>query len=129
MRVDIIPIQNFDKRESGLLKIDLSKLPLPLDFLNLHQIMIYIPPMQFGGNHKHPRREIFISLSDDLELHWVDQDGVTHVNKMKDKDQLFIFDVQPFVPHAIVNLSQTAAAVLLELADNDQNDVEPYNVL
>jgi hypothetical protein len=83
--------------------------------------------MQFGGNHKHPRREIFIALSDDVELHWVDTDGITHIHKMKEKNQLYLFDVHPFVPHAIINKSQNSAAVILELADDDvHHNVEPY---
>ena len=57
--------------------------------------MISIPPVRFGGNHKHPRREIFISLSDDVELHWVDEDGILHINKMQDENQLYLFDVHP----------------------------------
>lgn len=129
MKVDLIPIQNFDKRSDGLLKIDLKKLPLPHDFSNHHQLMIYIPPMRFGGNHRHPRREIFISLSDNVELHWIDRDGKTHIYKMKENNQLYLFDVHPLVPHAIINLSQDSAAVLLELADADQHDVEPCTVL
>jgi len=107
----------------------LNNLSLPVDFLNHHQVMLHIPPMQMGGNHKHPRREIFISLSDDVELHWVDEDGNIHINKMKEENQFYIFDVHPFVPHAIINLSQKSAAVLLELADDYQHDVEPYKVL
>lgn len=129
MKVDVIPIQNFDKRADGMLKIDLKDLPLPSDFLNRHQVMIYIPPMGFGGNHKHPRREVFISLSDDVELHWVDENGIIHINKMKEENQVYLFDVHPFVPHAIINLSQKSAAVLLELTDDYQHDVEPYEVL
>lgn len=107
----------------------MNELPLPADFLNHHQIMLSIPPMQIGGNHKHPRREIFLSLSDDVELHWIDQDGIAHINKMKEENQLYLFDVPPFVPHAIINLSQKSAAVLLELNDDYQHDVEPHKVL
>lgn len=125
MRVNVIPLQSVD----GLFKIDLNNLPLPSDFLNRHQVMIYIPPMQMGGNHTHPRREIFISLSDDLELHWVDEEGITHIIKMKEENQLYLFDVPPFVPHAIINLSPKSAAVLLELTDDYQHDVEPYEIL
>lgn len=127
--VNKIPIQNFEKRLDGLLKIDLNNLPLPLDFINHQQMMIYIPPRGFGGNHKHPRREIFICLSDEVELHWIDKEGALHINKMKEENQLYLFDAHPFVPHAIINLSQTASAVLLELADADQYNVEPYQVL
>ncbi len=127
--VDVMPIQNFEKRIDGLLKVDLNQLPLPSDFLNLQQVMIYIPPTRLGGNHIHPRREIFISLSDDVELHWVDEDGVTHRHQMKEGNQLYLFDVQPFVPHAIVNFSPHSAAVILEFTDEDQHDVEPYLVI
>lgn len=129
MKVDIIPLQSYDKRVDGLLKIDLNNLSLPSDFLTHHQILIYIPPMQYGGNHIHPRREIFICLSDNVELHWVDKEGITHKHKMKEENQLYLFDVPPFVPHAVVNLSQDSAAVLLEISDADQQDVEPYAVL
>lgn len=128
MEVDIIPVYEFDARIDGLLKVDLDKLPLPSDFINQHQILIYIPPMQFGGNHKHPRREIFFSLNDNIELHWIDKNGTTHVNKMREENQIYIFDVHPFVPHAIVNLSQKLAAVLLEFTNDRQHNVEPYTV-
>ena len=85
MKVDVIPVSKFNKRTDGLLIVDLADLPLPSDFLNQHQILIYFPPMQFGGNHKHPRREIFFSLNDDVELHWIDQNRTKHIRKMKKK--------------------------------------------
>ena len=128
MKVDVIPVSKFHKRTDGLLIVDLADLPLPSDFLNQHQILIYFPPMQFGGNHKHPRREIFFSLSDDVELHWIDQNGAKHVRKMKEENQIYIFDVQPFVPHAIVNLSKKSTAVVLELTDARQSGVESHIV-
>ena len=113
----------------GILKVDLNALPLPAEFILRQQIMLYMPPMQIGGNHKHPQREIFLSLSDDVELHWIDKDGTTHTHKMKEGNQLFLFDVQPFVPHAIINLSKTAAAVILELTDTDEQHAELCPVL
>ena len=47
---------------------------------------------------------------------------------MKEENQLYLFDIPPFVPHAIINLSQSAG-ILLELAEDDQHDVEAYKVL
>ena len=129
MRVNVIPIQNFDKRINGLVKIDLNTLPLPSDFFIRHQMIIYLPPKQLAANHKHRRREIFICLSDNVELHWVDEEGMTHINKMKEDNQLYLFDIPPFVPHAIINLSQDSAAVLLEFADDLHNACEPYAVI
>lgn len=127
MKVDVIPIQQ--DNNGKFLKLDLNRLPLPPDFLNSRQMMIVIPPGEIGGNHKHPRREIFISLSDDLELHWIDEKGLTHRQKMKDKNQFYLFNIHPFVPHAVVNRSQSSDALLLELYDEEQFDVELFPVL
>ena len=129
MRVQMIPIPQTEKRADGMLKVDLNTIPVPSDFFNRYQLMISIPPMRFGGNHKHPRREIFICLSDDVELHWVDEEGKTQVCKMKEDQQLYLFDVPPYVPHAIINLSLSAPAVILELAEEKQHDVEPCSIL
>lgn len=128
MKVDVTPIQNFDKRKDGLFKIDLNNLSLPSEFIQ-HQTLVFIPPTRHGGNHKHPRQEIFISLSDDAELHWVDEDGITHIHKMKDGNQLYLFHVHSFVPHAVVNVSQHSDVILLEFSNECQYDVEPCNVL
>lgn len=129
MIVDVIPIQNVDMRPDGMLKIDLNDFPFPSDFSKYQQVALYIPPMRRGGNHKHPRREVFVCLNEDVELHWVDENGHTHVNPMREGNQLYLFDVHPFVPHAIINLSSTSAAVVLEFADADQHDVEPCSVI
>lgn len=129
MQVDRFPIQQSGHNNNGLLKIEIGDLPLPADFLNLHQTLIILPPKQYGGNHKHPRRELFISLSDHLEIHWVDETGSTHIHKMKEGDQLYLFDVKSFIPHAIVNTSQTTPAVLLELYEEPQYNAEPFPVI
>lgn len=129
MGINIIPIENFEIRDDGFIKIDLKNLPLPSDFLNHQQIVLSIPPKGIGGNHKHPRRELFISLSDNLELHWIDKEGIHHRNKMKEGNQFYLFDILPFVPHAIINVSQKVPAFLLEFADDLQHNVQPYQVL
>lgn len=128
MEVDITSIREFDERSNGILKINLDNLPLPVEFSNHQQTLIYIPPMQYGGNHKHPRREIFISLSNNVEVHWIDKNGTKYINKMREGNQIYMFDVHPFVPHAIVNLSKKSPAVISELTNVHQHDVESYIV-
>lgn len=128
MKVEIIPFEDVTLNAKGIMKLDLHNLSLPLDFLNLEQTLIFIPPLQFGGNHKHPRREIFICLSEDVEFQWIDKNDVKHIKTMKENGQIFIFDVHPFIPHAIVNMSTKSPALLLEFANARQNLVEPYIV-
>lgn len=129
MHVNIIPIVNFEINTMGLFKVNINQLPLPADFLNYHQIIISIPPLGFGGNHKHPRREIFLCLNEEVEFHWIDENGTKRKTKMKQENQIYLFDVSPFVPHGIKNLSSNSAAVLLEFANVNQYKVEPYPVL
>ena len=59
-----------------------------------------------------------------------DEGGVSELLQMKEENQLYLFDVHPFVPHPIINLSQKSAAVILELADDGvHHNVEPYPVM
>ena len=129
MKVDKIPIYPLDLKENGLCKIDLSQIPLPDEFSEYQQIMIYLPPLTTGGNHRHPRRELFFSLNEELQLHWIDEKGILQIWPMKEKDQLYLFDVHPFVPHAIVNTSPQTGAVLLEITNEKQYGVEAYPVI
>lgn len=122
MIVDKIPVTAIEKGTGGSIKIDLEKLPLPSDFVYRCRDLIYLPPRKSGGNHRHARREIFISLSDDVEMHWIDKTGLKHIEKFKEQDGIFIFDVHPFVPHAVLNKSKDAPAILVEFADGPHNN-------
>ncbi len=129
MTVTQIPLSKVFKRTDGLLKFELKDLPLPPEFSNVCQVMISIPPGRIGGNHKHVRRELFVSLSDDVELHWVAADGSRRVERMKEGDNLYLFDVPSLVPHAILNRAKSKPAIILELSDNAPGEVEPVEVI
>lgn len=128
MKVDITPLTTIDKRSNGLRKFDLHDVPLPPEFTLQFHSLILIPPLGVAGNHRHPRRELFISLSDDLEMHWIDERGFKQINKMKNGDHFYIFDVQSLVPHVIFNLSKTSDAIVLEFSNCQQFNVDPYMV-
>lgn len=129
MGVNKIKIVRVDQRDNGLTKIDWDHLPFPPDFSIQKQIAIWIPPLQKGGNHKHPRREFFVSFDEHLELHWIDQTGQKQMQRMKEDNCFYLFDIPPFIPHAIVNTSKILPAILIEFACSEQRDVEPYHVL
>ncbi|CUI17070.1 hypothetical protein PNK_1458 [Candidatus Protochlamydia naegleriophila] len=112
-----------------MIKIDFDHLPFPSDFSIQKHIAIWIPPLQKGGNHKHPRRELFVSFDKHLELHWIDQRGQKQMACMKEENQLYLFDIPPYVPHVVVNTSQVLPAMLIEFAGSEQHNVEPYQVL
>lgn len=128
MHVDIIPITKLDKRSNGILKIQLNSLPLPSEYVNYHPVLIYIPPLQYGGNHKHSHREMFISLSQDVEVHWIDENGMKQVNTMRENDEIYLFVIHPLVPHAIVNVSKESPAVILEWTDSSRHNAESIMV-
>lgn len=106
-----------EKSPSGIQKLDLKSLPIPTSFIIQQQVLLFMQPLQVGGNHRHSHSEIFLPLSDHLELHWIDHKQDKHIEKMKEGNQLFLFIVPPSVPHAIVNTSKEAPAMLLELVD------------
>ncbi len=122
MTLKIISLSACEIRDTGLFKVDLNKLPLPSNFVCKDHVLISLPPKQIGGNHKHPRREIFFSLSDSLEFYWEDEDKKIHSSPMKQGNKLYLIDVYPYVPHAVVNRSDKEA-MLIEFADSHQYDV------
>jgi uncharacterized RmlC-like cupin family protein len=124
MGVDIIAVHAFDLKTNGLLKIDLNVLPIPQDFMIYSSFFLTIPPLQYGGNHKHAHRELFISLDDHLELHWLDGEGKAFSHKMKEGNCIYLFNVHPFTPHALVNMSKMHSAAFLEFQDSEQKEIE-----
>lgn len=122
MGVERIAIEPTFRRESGLFIIDIDKVELPEGFDVEERFVVYIPPGQIGGNHKHPRKEIFIGLGD-LELVWKDEGGEVHTEKMGG-EELKMFVVEPMVPHTVKNNSKNEFGVLIEFATEKQHDVE-----
>jgi hypothetical protein len=111
---------------NGKLKISLDEIMKSSDFSN--PTLISIPSMQVGGNHKHSHRELFLSLDDFLELHWVDSVGCKHQRKMRDSSTVWLFEIPPGIPHAVVNTSENLNGTLVEFADAEPLSVEYYPV-
>jgi len=120
--IEIFP--TYKKDDSGLWSLDTEQLPLPKDFKVKEKSIIYFPPKQSGGNHIHPRTEIFLGIGASLKLVWQDKDGHTHSNPMNPENKLYLFRIPPHLPHAVVNESDHQFAMLLELADQKQENVK-----
>src|SRR5260221_197894 len=76
-----------------------------------------------GGNHKHPGIEWFIGIGE-LELIWLDESGKKHTTHMNPNGQILLFEMPPFVPHAVKNISDAQRGMLIEFADGKMLDVE-----
>lgn len=124
-----IPLAIKYKKQNGILVFDLDNLTLPTDFKKQEKSLVIIPPQQIGGNHKHPRTEILIALTDTLEIHWIDGEQHKHHEIMSQANQFSLFLVPPYLPHAVINLSNEHNAALYELANAPQHDVETVSVI
>jgi len=128
MGIEIHELKPAMKLPDGRWNLDLATIVLPEYFKTKESMLIYLPPNSYGGNHKHPRREAFIGTAD-LDLLWKDEDGVIHREKMGREGTTLLFIVQPNTPHLVVNTSKTSSALLYELADDLQHDVELVDIL
>lgn len=86
------------------------------------QIILFAPGT-VGGNHKHPRTEWYIAFGD-LVLYWLNEAGELNHRHLNPQGSLNLVKIPSFMPHAVVNVSHDHHAVLLELADAKQENVE-----
>jgi len=124
-------IQKFEikpkyKKENGLYVIDIDSIKIP--FKVRERSVIYIPPNQFGGNHKHLRQEAFIGIGEGLELIWI-QNNKRNKEKMNSKGEIFLFIVPSYLGHAVVNNSKNESGILIEYASDFQKDVESCKII
>jgi hypothetical protein len=126
--VHITPIAPAYKKDNGLWSLRMDQLPLPEGFTAKESGVVYIPSGGHGGNHKHPRREVFVGIGDALYLVWQDSEGHTHEKRMMDGEHLYLCDVEPLTPHAVVNKA-AGFAVLVELASGANVNVKPVKVI
>ncbi len=117
MSVQQIVIDPFYKKENGVVVYRIDDTSVPVPFPVLYKSLIYLPPRQIGGNHKHARMEAFLG-SAYLEFAWIDEQGKTHRVPMTKNSEPILFVVSPFVPHAVINTSDTEQATLFEFADD-----------
>jgi len=108
-------IQPAYKKENGLWVLDLGTIELPDDFEVREKYITYFPPQQFGGNHKHPRKEAFIGLGENLRFIWLDDQGQKHEEEMNPQGELYLFIIPSQIPHAVINKSRKIPAILYEL--------------
>lgn len=88
--------------------------------------IVHFAPQSKGGNHRHPRIEWFIGIGD-LMFVWLDEHGHKHSEHMNPNEKLLLFEVPPFLPHAVVNKSDKEIGILFEYGDGmlvDKEEVE-----
>jgi len=129
MNIEKFPVQVKYKKQNGLWVVDLEKLALPKGFNPVEKNLLFMPPQQFGGNHKHPREEVFLGINENLQIIWLDEMGQRHEEIMNPKGELFIFYVPANTPHVVRNNSKTLFGILYELASDHQHDVERVNII
>jgi uncharacterized RmlC-like cupin family protein len=115
-------------RDSGLWVRDL--LPRNIVVPDINEVftqssLISFPPNQAGGNHKHPRVELFGLLSGSLDVLYIDEVGKQCVESMMlpTQDYINLYVIPAFLPHAVVNHSNTYS-FMLEFATEEQHDIE-----
>jgi hypothetical protein len=101
---------------------------LPYSFEIEQQVLVHIPSLQYGGNHRHARKEALIAYGD-LVLYWMDPDGNRHMEHMQKEGKLIVFSLMPWVPHVVINRSPSAFGVVLEFIGASNGDYEVYPVL
>lgn len=116
------------KRESGLWVLDIDKVNFPEEFEAKERSLVYLPPQQIGGNHKHPRIEAIIGIGD-LEIAWLDEQKQLHKLPLNENGQLSLTLIPTMLPHAVFNKSRDQFAILFEYANETQHDVELVKVL
>jgi hypothetical protein len=93
--------------------------------------LVQIPGREKGGNHKHPRIELFTALTEGLELVFMDEQGLTRtllMNTAHNEPELTFYLLPPHLPHA-VNNTAPGPGYLLEFASGPQQDVEPVALI
>jgi uncharacterized RmlC-like cupin family protein len=128
LKKTILPYtQERPEQRISFLDIDHLKKFVPIEKIKAQQIISFLPQGK-GGNHKHPRTEYFIGLGKGLQLTWMDESGQKQTEQMNPKNQLILFEVPPFLPHVVINTSETEIAFLLEFADQEINETERVEI-
>ncbi len=117
----------YKKPDMEVWVLNIDDIPLDKGKIQDQQI-VHFAPKSIGGNHKHPRTEWFIGIGD-LALLWLDEKNQLHEEHMHPNGQILLIEVPPFLPHAVINKSETQNAVLFEYADGKMKDVERVSVL
>lgn len=116
----------YKKPDTNVWVLNSKDIPVESSKIKDQQI-VHLASQSIGGNHRHPRTEWFIGIGD-LELFWLDENGVQQSKHMHPNGQIFLIKIPPFLPHAVKN-SSNIFAVLFEYGDDIMRDVEPIKVI
>ena len=123
------PFSPDDKKDDGSWAFDLETIPFPSGFSPSMRFVAYLTPGKVGGNHRHPRTEVFLGIGEGLEFVWIDKEGKKQSKKMNTGGKLMLVMVSPFVPRAVANHCEKESAVLLEFADAALESEEKVEVI
>lgn len=117
-------------REDGLVVVYGKSIPFPKGFVvNKEESgVVVFPPGSKGGNHKHPRIEVFYSTGD-LTNVWIDKKGKKHQESMSPRNGKYkLFITTQNEPHAVINNTKTPQ-VLVEYASEPQHDLGQVDIV
>lgn len=117
----------YKKEDSDVWVLNKEDIPVTQSKIKDEQI-VHLAPGSAGGNHKHPRTEWFIGIGE-LYFHWIDDEGNKKSEHMNPDGQNLLFEVPPFLPHAVENQSKEHFGILFEMADEKMENVEKVSVL
>ncbi len=120
---------NFTYKKAGADVWVLNTDDIPLDKAKVKdEQIVYLAPNNAGGNHKHPRTEWFVGIGE-LAFIWLDDAGKKHEEQMNPDGRLLLFEVPPFLPHAVANRSADTAGILFEMADGKMESAETVKIV
>ena len=124
--MEIVKFKPTYKTDEGLVVIDESSVPIPKGFTIKERSVVIFPSNSTGGNHKHPRKELFYT-TDDLKFIYLD--GIKkEISMAPENGEFKLFIVEPGLPHVVVNRTNKEIS-MFEFADDVQHDVEEVNLL
>ncbi len=126
-----IPIQPSKIKENGRWHLYMDEVPMPEGFNPIKEIdhIVFVPPNEFAGNHKHKRQEVLLGLHPDLVFIWQDEKGEIHKEQMNPNGKLLLFFIPSFIPHGVINKSDISPAILYEWTDSESEEKEEVNLL
>jgi quercetin dioxygenase-like cupin family protein len=118
-----IALEPSSKKDNGVWVMQLDPLQVKVEGVVMQEVsLVQIPPGEAGGNHKHPRVEVFACLAGELQLSWL-EDGEQQEEMMEQVgEKLTAYVIPAGLPHAVKNVGQTLG-FLLEYASEKQRGV------
>jgi oxalate decarboxylase/phosphoglucose isomerase-like protein (cupin superfamily) len=117
-------------RETELWVRDLKpELVIVNDITFTETSLIRIPTGQLGGNHLHPRVELFCCLAGELEIVWLDENEKQQnlIMETNHEKEMTGYVMPSGLAHAVRNVGKTDG-FLLEFASEKQHEVQIVNL-